>query len=106
MRPELRGPIIPGSGIPVIPPGNFQGDSTYNAHYLNNIGAAKASPYRPKETPLAQGAFNGATTYNDHYINSGLPHPVLNLIYRIGCLPSSRTKRANIPSPRSGAFEI
>lgn len=62
----------------MIPPGNFQGDSTYTAHYLGNVGGSKASPYRPKETPLAQGAFDGVSTYNDHYLGSGLPHRVIN----------------------------
>lgn len=38
-RPEPRSPILPGSGIPVIPPGAFQGDSTYGAAYQAVRGA-------------------------------------------------------------------
>lgn len=60
----------------MIPPGNFQGDSTYTAHYLSNAGVAKSAMYRPKETPLAQGAFNGVSTYNDHYLGANNPQKV------------------------------
>ena len=33
MKPEVRGSIKPVSTNGVIPQGNFQGDSTYTAHY-------------------------------------------------------------------------
>lgn len=85
MRPEQRALILPGSGTPVIPPGNFQGDSTYSAHYQSTNGASKQGPYRPKETPLAQGAFNGVSTYNDHYLGANNGRQVISCITQDVC---------------------